>query len=414
LWGRSLSDELAVSIYFEYVLREFIGDSKLPTLCVICFPMGSWVGGLFTTFGMKYVAMKGVNISIIAPGNKVPEIVQSLQACVDKASWGQCVLMGYPPFLKAVLDDEFFQTFQASKGKSFWESYFGETKMVFAGEVFSEEWRTSMAQKVGIPTKEIPFSFCSMYGTADAAVIAVETPLSIEIRRFLASKPDLAAKIFGKSRLPTLCQYSPNVKFLECIKSDTEAADSLVISSIPFGFAQKKTLEPRTLPTFRYEIGDDGGIMDFERLLSAITEHGFKSSISRVSKFPFVWVFGRKFWTLSLYGANVYVENIMAAVESNTFSDSITGKFVIYLHNDEKNERLGIVVELSKSSTQSCSLEEQALLTKNLALHFKEEICRLNYEYKNYIPVEMQVPVVTLKPFGDPQYFPVGVKHKYV
>ena len=36
-----------------------------------------------------------------------------------------------------------------------------------------------------------------------------ETPLSIEIRRFLAGRPDVARELFGESRLPTLVQYDP-------------------------------------------------------------------------------------------------------------------------------------------------------------------------------------------------------------
>ena len=30
---------------------------------------------------------------------------------------------------------------------------------------------------------------------------------------------------------------------------------------------------------------------------------------------PFLWIFGRKFWTVSLYGANVFVENVMGGLE---------------------------------------------------------------------------------------------------
>jgi phenylacetate-CoA ligase len=38
---------------------------------------------------------------------------------------------------------------------------------------------------------------------------------------------------------------------------------------------------------------------------------------------------------------------------------------------------------------------------------------RLNSEFGNYVPVARQAPLVTLRPYGDPEYFPVGVKHRY-
>jgi phenylacetate-CoA ligase len=38
---------------------------------------------------------------------------------------------------------------------------------------------------------------------------------------------------------------------------------------------------------------------------------------------------------------------------------------------------------------------------------------RLNSEFAHYVPSEYQVPQVELAPMGDPEYFPIGVKHRY-
>ena len=62
-------------------------------------------------------------------------------------------------------------------------------KLVMAGEVFSEEWRSLVAERIG---SENPcYDFASLYGTADAGVLGNETPLSIRIRQFLAKIPML-------------------------------------------------------------------------------------------------------------------------------------------------------------------------------------------------------------------------------
>ena len=61
-------------------------------------------------------------------------------------------------------------------------------KLVMAGEVFSEEWRALVGERVAATSP--PYDSASLYGTADAGVLASETPLSVAIRRFLAGHPD--------------------------------------------------------------------------------------------------------------------------------------------------------------------------------------------------------------------------------
>src|SRR5437867_1030681 len=48
-WPRALPDELAVSWRFEQVFRDSFRAAERATLAVVCFPLGTWVGGLFTT-----------------------------------------------------------------------------------------------------------------------------------------------------------------------------------------------------------------------------------------------------------------------------------------------------------------------------------------------------------------------------
>ena len=48
-----------------------------------------------------------------------------------------------------------------------------------------------------------------------------------------------------------------------------------------------------------------------------------------------------------------------------------------------------------------------------VAAAIQEELCRLNSEYRSYVPPERRTPAVTLLEFGEPLYFPVGVKHRY-
>ena len=44
---------------------------------------------------------------------------------------------------------------------------------------------------------------------------------------------------------------------------------------------------------------------------------------------------------------------------------------------------------------------------------FRAELRRLNSEFAHYVPDAAQLPHVEVRPFGDPEYFPPGVKHRY-
>lgn len=248
--------------------------------------------------------------------------------------------------------------------------------------------------------------------------MATETVISVKIRRILASNPSISKSIFKLDRIPSLMQYDPLTRYLE-IKSDD---DTLAVSALPWKI-EKETDEEAAkrlaLPLKKYAIGDNGGIMDFDEMIKFITEqqgvdaravqeitdlvesgHGYR-------KLPFVWVFGRKFWTVSLYGANVFVENVMVGLEQPEISDFVTGKFVMSVVDDPENCRLLIRIELASTKIPENFKEICRLV-------FRDQIRRLNSEYKNYIPEEKQTPDVVLHSTGDLPYFKTGVKHQYI
>lgn len=47
-WPRSLADELEITSRFEQVFYDSFRADKRSTLAVVCFPLGTWVGGMFT------------------------------------------------------------------------------------------------------------------------------------------------------------------------------------------------------------------------------------------------------------------------------------------------------------------------------------------------------------------------------
>lgn len=381
-WPRGGADELAIARRFEQIFHDsFQADTK-STLAVICFALGTWVGGMYTADCCRHLAAKGYRITVVTPGNNKDEIFRVLEALGP--SFAQVVLLGYPPFLKDVVD--------AGRARNFDFARLG-LKWVTAGEVFSEEFRAMMGERVGATSP--CFDSASLYGTADAGVLGNETPLSIAIRRFLSTRPDAARALFGQDRLPTLVQYDPMSRFFE-------QKDGMLLFSGDNG-----------VPLVRYGILDSGGLISFQAMLEALAAFGFDprdelANARGVRALPFVWVFGRSDFTVSYYGANIYPENVTVGLERPDVREWVTGKFVLEaLEGEDRDRRLSIVVELAPGAEGGEARQQQ------VGAAIAEELLRLNSEFKSYVPEERRTPEITLVAAGDPAYFPVGVKHRY-
>jgi phenylacetate-CoA ligase len=377
-----VSDEIGTTFRFEQVLADSFRARTRKTLGVVCFALGSWVGGMYTAFAGRHLAAKGYPLVLVTPGNQRSEILRVVRALGPL--FEQTVLFGYPPFLKDVIDAGLADGLD-------WAKY--GTRLVTAGEVFSESWRSLVCERAG--SSDPVRHSASLYGTADGGVLANETPLSINVRRFLASEPEAARELFGQSRLPTLCQYDPNHRYFE-----TDGDELLFTGD---GGA----------PLVRYRILDRGGLVPHETMLSFLRSRGFdpEAGLERgheARRLPFVFVFGRGGFALSFYGANVYPENVSPGLERHELAAHVTGKFVMEVTTtkDEDNE-LSLVVELAAKATPTDALASE------VARSVRAELERTNSEFLAYVPSERRTPKVRLLPLGHAEYFPIGVKHRY-
>lgn len=384
IWPRALADELGGSFPYEFVIRNFEAD-RLFTLMVVAFPLGIWIGGIHSTSTLRFLSNKGFPIAVVTPGANIKEISRAVMGLAD--SFEQVVLLGYPPFLRDVIASEL--------PSGSWASI--APRLIMAGESFTEEWRDRVHELAG---RQDPLhSSASVYGTADAGVLAYETPESIQIRRLVANRPELCEGLFGQPRLPALMQYNREQVYFE------ECSGELLFSKIG------------TMPLVRYNIGDQGGVYSppelstrLHEILSPDMTPPYDSLITSVreSQYSFVYLFGRSDSTVSFFGANIYTEHVSSAINDSFATERLTGRFYLEILEGPAGEKqLQVVVEV-RAGTMLNDDDVEALRR-----HIEETLRTVNSEYKNYVPLEQQTIVLKLVPFGSEELFSRKGKQKY-
>jgi len=207
-WFRSSWQEFEASLTHELLFYKFWQIDKKKTLLLVNFSMGMYVAGVLTQNCGQRLAQKNYPLTVISPGISITECVRIIKELGGK--YEQVILAGYPPFLKDIIDT-------GSKAGIDWAQT--DIKFLFAGEGFSEDWRSYLLKQVGANKEDYP-SF-SLYGSADANILAHETPASINLRQLASRDSNFAKALFGEiQRLPGYFQYNPLARYFESIEGE--------------------------------------------------------------------------------------------------------------------------------------------------------------------------------------------------
>ncbi len=377
------------SIVHELYITDSTLKKNEPTLVVVCFGMGVWIGGLITYQAFQFLGTRGYPISIITPGINKEEIFKALKRLGP--SYKQVILVGYPPFIKGIVDEAEERKVSLKKMN---------VHLLFAAEAFTEKFRDYMGKKAHV--KDVLRDTSNIYGSADIGSMAFETPLSILIRRLAMRHKELFEDIFSKiTKTPTLAQYIPSF-----INFEEDQGELFLTGS-------------SSIPLIRYGIGDNGGVHTFKEMEIKLAAHGFnlkeecrKAGISNaVYELPFVYVYERKDMSTTLYGLQIFPETIREVLLETPFSNFLTGKFTLVTKYDmHQNQYLEINLESRKSNGISMTIKKYLLnaIVENL-LQKNGEFRELHKHIKN-----KAFPKLVFWQNEDPLYFKPGIKQKWV
>ncbi|OGZ07867.1 MAG: hypothetical protein A3C93_04205 [Candidatus Lloydbacteria bacterium RIFCSPHIGHO2_02_FULL_54_17] len=303
-WVRSSEERQVSHLFVSHFARYCFDLERLIT--INGFSMGSWATGLNMGLSMQ---KNGIVKNI---GPDMDKILSTIKFFGPSYNY---LITGYPPFLKHLIDEADARKFPFAD-----YNLYG----LVGGEGMSEGLRDYLLTRF----KKV----YSGYGATDLEIgIAGESPIAVAIRRNARDNAKLREVLFGEdSRLPMVFHYNPMMHYIE-ITAQKEMV---------FTITRLNILSPR----IRYNIHDEGGIMDFGIMVEKCKSAGldlkemFGAEFDEMPKLPFMWIYGRKDSTISVMGANIYPEDIEQCLYAEPELAKITRSFCISLHEGENAE----------------------------------------------------------------------------
>jgi phenylacetate-CoA ligase len=324
-WVRSREELREVHRELSQFIRYSCGDR---VITINGFSMGSWATGVNVGEALR------ANGIVKSTGPDVDKILYTLQFFGPRYTY---IITGYPPFLKHLVDESEARGFDWSQYRIF---------ALMGGEGMSEGLRAYLERRFQ--------AAYSGYGASDLDIgVAGELPFTVWIRRHIAQDRRLQTALFGEDpRLPMLFQYNPLDYYVE-----TNAEQELIVT-----INRIKVLSPR----IRYNIHDTGGVIPFGRMLTVLRDFGLDAvkachrKDQPVFPMPFLYLFGRSDSTISYMGANIYPDDIEAALFADQEDARRLGAYCMELIDVGGGEQRACVhVEELSGAVEDAALAER-------------------------------------------------------
>ncbi len=385
-WPRSAEQTMHGASISELIYKEYFEMDKKSTLYIVAFAMGTWIAGTYMMMSTEWVAQKGYPITIVTPGLNKDEILRLIK--MGGENYEQTILVGYPPFVKDVIDSGIEQGINFRKM---------DIKFMFSGEAVTERWRDHLQAKTGF--KNILKDTVDIYGSADVGLVAHETVLTTFLRRQAMENKAILQELFHAERVPSVNQYDPRLRYFE------KLGDELHVTT------------RSGIPLVRYNTKDLGDILYAGEAEEKLRKHGIdlEKSLSGQKvgnllwRTPIVYLFGRGKFTATIYGVNIFPEYMKLILDHSEIEPKVTGKFVNTTQETKTyGQTLSLHIELKENVNKTPQLEK---IIKEL---FLKELPKLSSEYKHLLDsMKSKVhPKVILCDYGDHQYFSWGVTKK--
>jgi len=357
-WVRGPVERALTKQMLQLSYHRVMGSEQ--TFMINGFALGAWATGLNVTMSLTDIAiMKSTG----------PDIEKIVNTMVEFGPKYHYIIMGYPPFLKTLVDDERLD----------WKKY--KADAIYGGEGISEPMRGYLLkgfQRV-----------IGSYGASDLEInVAAESDFTIALRKMIISDPEVREVLthteYGVT--PMVFQYNPLAYYIEC----NDAGELLITICRPTNIS----------PKIRYNIHDRGHVIRHELLKKKLQKigkwHHFKDIKGKVD-LPILFLYGRSDMSIDYYGANVTPDSVREVLFGiDELAPKLSTFRLLSYEDKHQNKIMHIAIELTANTKNTYN--EKSIKTQLL-----ENLAKLNKDFNNayyHTATPDQHPKVTLHEFG--------------
>ena len=372
-WVRGLKERKRNAKMIEFGMRTLVG--KEPLFVINAFALGPWATGVNVTMScVSFSKLKSL-------GPEKEKIENTLKQFGKNHNY---VIMGYPPFLKYLVDTSEIE----------WDKF--NIAFIFGGESMSEGMRDYLFQK-GI--KKV----YSSLGASDLELnISAENDFTISLRKLLRSNQSLQSKILKHTgALPMIFQYNPTDFLIE----SSNIGELIVTIGRPDYIA----------PKIRYNIHDRGHTLSLKDLYSILKSLNISLDIlaKPQTDLPLLLHYGRADMTVSFFGANISPTDVNEVIYSIPELSEIVNSYNLSINEDkEGTKKLIISLEVQKGETTELVDLEKIKTT------FFENLSKINQDFREVIKMlpNTSLTVLCFENFGSGSFKEndIRIKAKYI
>lgn len=382
-WPRGeTQDQISAYIYLE-IFRDIFSAHLHPTLVINSYGQGTWIAGTELYTSMRLISDHYPSFTVINTGIDAELAVKQIRKL--SGHYSQLIICGYPPFLKDIID------LGVSQGLS-WSSL--APHLVTAGEAISPAWRKHVLQVLGYGQEPADMAkIINLYGLADAGVVAAETPATLTLRA--QTEDQVVPDILGGNQAVSFSQFHPDLRYFE---SDQD--NKLILTTLS------------GIPLIRYDTKDYGVVASAKSIQEHFADklQPQQRDMLHTWQAPYLSLFGRKDFSITLYAVNVYADHVRASLDHVLGQGKLTGRFVMAKEMDSEMNPV-FVIRLELATDQQPDQVEKNQLSELITQNLRKQNSEYNELYEKVgSKVTPQLKFETKGTIG----YESGKKHKWV
>jgi phenylacetate-CoA ligase len=340
------------------------------------FSLGAWATGMNVTASLTESTM----IKSIGPDRD--KVVQTMREFGTDFTY---VILSYPPFLKALFEDDRLD----------WAEY--TIVCAFGGEGISENMRAHIEQYA--------HTVLGSYGASDLEInLGIETGFSVALRRAIAADPALSSALTKQGEygvLPMVFQFNPFGYLIE-----TNELGELVVT-----IARSENISPR----IRYNIHDRGHVVRMRDLRPVLRSTGHADLLELAElDLPLLFHYGRSDLSVDYNGAVVAPDVVRDVVHGDpALLEAVENHRLISHEDADGNRQLHIAFQLAAGAASVEGFDAAAARGAVVA-----ELRALNRDFSNAVRTAPAgtLPTVAFYPYRTGPFRDDGrkLKNEYV